>query len=343
MKKLLFSQAESRRRTRGFTVMLGLAILILIMFLISMNLGQIRLTPSEIVQTLIGQGTPKQNLILFEFRLPQIIISVLVGAGLALSGCLLQGVTGNPLAEPGILGINAGAGLAVIIFVYFYPAELLGSVYLMPLLALAGAAASAALIYYLAYKKGEGLSAIRLVLSGIGIAAGINAFTIVITLKLDPQNHQLIYTWLAGSIRGTDWNYVLSFIPWLLVLIPYCLYKAKVLNVLTLGDPAAMGLGTAVNKERPRLMAAAVVLAGVCVAVGGAISFVGLICPHLARRLVGPKHEYLLPASMLCGGLLMLVADAITRVLVNSASIPIGVVVAVIGAPYFLYLLAKAK
>lgn len=343
MNKLLLSQAESRRKARGFAVMLTLSVLILIMFLISMNLGQIRLTPSEVLQTLMGQGTPKQSLILFEFRLPQIIISILVGAGLALSGCLLQGVTGNPLAEPGILGINSGAGLAVLIFVYFYPAELLGSVYLMPVLALVGAGASAGLIYYLAYKKGEGLSAIRLVLSGIGVAAGINAFTLVISLKLDPQNHQLIYTWLAGSIRGTDWTYVLSFIPWLLVLIPYCLYKAKVLNVLTLGDPSAMGLGTAVNQERFRLMAVAVALAGVCVAVGGAISFVGLISPHLARRLVGPKHQYLLPASMLCGGLLMVVADAVTRVLVSSASIPIGVVVAVIGAPYFLYLLAKAK
>ncbi|WP_433943124.1 FecCD family ABC transporter permease [Paenibacillus sp. SN-8-1] len=341
MNKLLISQAESRRRARGIVVMLTLSILILIMFLISMNLGQIRLTPSEVLQTIIGRGTPKQNLILFEFRLPQIIISVMVGAGLALSGCLLQGVTGNSLAEPGILGINSGAGLAVLIFVYLYPAELLGSVYLMPVLALVGAGASAGLIYYLAYKKGDGLSAIRLVLSGIGVAAGVNAFTIVISLKLDPQNHQLIYTWLAGSIRGTDWTYVLSFIPWLLILVPYSLYKAKVLNVLTLGDSAAKGLGTAVNRERFKLMAVAVALAGVCVAVGGAISFVGLISPHLARRLVGPKHQLLLPTSMLCGGFLMILADAVTRV--SSVSIPIGVVVAVIGAPYFLYLLAKAK
>lgn len=343
MTQMFTSQGEKRRRARGIGVMILISALIVILFLLSMNLGQIRLTPGEVLQTLIGNGTPKQELILFEFRLPQIIIAILVGAGLAVSGCLLQGVTGNSLAEPGILGINSGAGLAVLVFVYFYPEELLGSVYLMPVLALAGAGVTAGVIFYLAYKRGEGVSAIRLVLAGIGVAAGINALTMVLSLRLDPQSHQFIYTWLAGTIRGTNWTYVMAFLPWLLVLIPYAVYKAKVLNILTLGDSSAVGLGTAVQKERFIMMGAAVALAGACVAVGGAISFVGLISPHLARRLVGPKHQLLLPASMLCGGLLMIVADAITRAFVASASIPIGVVVAVIGAPYFLYLLAKSR
>ncbi|GIP21669.1 iron ABC transporter permease [Paenibacillus sp. J22TS3] len=343
MKKVVLSQGEKNRHTRAIWVMAVFAILIAVMFLISMNLGQIRLTPTEVFRTVAGQGTAKQELILFEFRLPEIIISILVGAGLALSGCLLQGVTGNALAEPGILGINSGAGLAVLVFVYFYPEELLGSVYLMPVLALAGAAAAAVLIYSLAYKKGQGMSAMRLVLGGIGTAAGINALTLVLSLRLDPQSHQLIYTWLAGSIRGTDWTYVAAFLPWLIILIPYALYQARVLNILTLGDSSAIGLGTSVNRARFRIMALAVALAGACVAVGGAISFVGLICPHLARRLVGPKHQLLIPASMLCGALLMLVADAVTRWIAGSASLPVGVVVAVIGAPYFLYLLAKSR
>ncbi|WP_209862611.1 FecCD family ABC transporter permease [Paenibacillus shirakamiensis] len=333
------SSIERRRHQRGIMVMLSLTLFIIIVFIISMNIGQIRLSPSEVWQTLIGEGTRRQGLILFDFRLPQIVISIMVGAGLAVSGCILQGIMRNPLAEPGILGINAGAGLAVLIFVYFYPSSVFGSVFMMPLVALIGAGAAALLIFGIAHKKGEGISAIRLVLSGIGVAAGINACMIIISLRLDPQNYQLIYVWLAGSITGTNWTYVLAFLPWIVLIFPYVLYKAKVMNVLNLGDATALGLGAAVSKERTRLLVAAVALAGACVAVGGSIGFVGLIGPHLARRLVGPRHQLLLPTSMLCGALLLIVADTITRGI--SITIPTGIIVAIIGAPYFLYLLAK--
>ncbi|GIP59237.1 FecCD family ABC transporter permease [Paenibacillus woosongensis] len=338
------SQASGKRRTqRGILVMAILGILIVCAFIVSMNTGFIRLSPVDVLKTLFGMGTDKQSLILFDFRLPRIVISVLIGAGLAVSGCILQGISRNPLADPGILGINAGAGLMVMLYVSFFPTTSFRSIFLLPLLALLGAGLTAALIYALSYKRNEGVSPTRLILTGIGVAAGISSAMIVLTLKLDPQKYQFMATWLAGSIWGSNWKFVLALLPWIVVLLPLAFYKARVMNILNLGENSATGLGIPVEKERLLLLAVAVGLAGSSVAVSGGIGFVGLIAPHLARRLVGPKHELLLPASAMTGALLVIVADTIGRWLMQPTEIPTGIVVAVIGAPYFLYLLSKVK
>ncbi|WP_339157257.1 iron ABC transporter permease [Paenibacillus sp. FSL W8-0186] len=338
------SQASGKRRTqRGILVMAILGILIVCAFIVSMNTGFIRLSPLDVLKTLFGMGTDKQSLILFDFRLPRIVISVLIGAGLAVSGCILQGISRNPLADPGILGINAGAGLMVMLYVSFFPTTSFRSIFLLPLLALLGAGLTAALIYALSYKRNEGVSPTRLILTGIGVAAGISSAMIVLTLKLDPQKYQFMATWLAGSIWGSNWKFVLALLPWIVVLLPLAFYKARVMNILNLGENSATGLGIPVEKERLLLLAVAVGLAGSSVAVSGGIGFVGLIAPHLARRLVGPKHELLLPASAMTGALLVIVADTIGRWLMQPTEIPTGIVVAVIGAPYFLYLLSKVK
>lgn len=327
------------------TVWIGvfLFVLILALFLLSMNLGAIRMAPLQVLHTLFGGGDDRDRLILFKLRLPRIVISILIGAGLAISGSVMQGLTRNPLAEPGILGINAGAGIAVLIYAAYFPEVNLGVAFTMPLFGLAGAACTAVLIYALAFKKSEGLSPTRLVLNGIGIASGISAAMIVLSVKLSPEKYQAIFIWLAGSISGTTWNYVLALLPWLLLLVPYVLYKARVLNLFTLGDGAAMGLGARVERDRLGLLAAAVALAASCVASGGAISFVGLIGPHLARRLVGPNHRQLLPIAALLGALLVLAGDTVGRTVMHTGEVPTGIVVAIIGAPYFLYLLAKAR
>ncbi|MFI8714795.1 FecCD family ABC transporter permease [Brevibacillus brevis] len=339
----MVSHYQTRKRNRAFAVMTILAILIFIAFIISMNTGYIRLSPSDLLMTLIGSGTDKQSLILFEFRLPRIVISLLIGAGLAVSGCIIQGISRNALAEPGILGINAGAGLMVMLFISFYPSTSAAPVFLLPVLALLGASVTAALIFVLSYKRHKGLSPTRIILTGIAVAAGMSAAMIVLTLKLSPDKYQFVATWLAGSIWGTNWKFVLSLLPWIVILIPYVFYKARVMNVLNLGEELAKGLGAPVAKEQLKLLAAAVGLAASCVAVSGGIGFVGLIGPHLARRLVGPKHEMLLSTSALAGALLVIVADTIGRWIMQPSEIPTGIVVAVIGAPYFLYLLARSK
>ncbi len=328
---------------RNTAIVIGAAVVLVLSFIISMNTGYTRLTPLDTLRTLFGGGTDKENLILFDFRLPRIVISMLVGMGLALSGCIIQGISKNALADPGLLGINAGAGMMVILYVMFLGAQSFLSVFTLPFLALAGAGVTAIMIYSLAYKKSEGIAPMRLILTGVAIQAGISALTTVLVVKLDETQYTFVATWQAGSIWGSNWNFVLALLPWLVLLIPYVLTKSRVLDVLNLGDDVAYSLGASVEKERRRLLAASVALAASCVAVSGSISFVGLIAPHLARRLVGPKHSILLPTCALTGAVLVSVADTIARVIVQPSEIPTGIMVAIIGAPYFLYLLGKSK
>ncbi|MGJ9385910.1 FecCD family ABC transporter permease [Salipaludibacillus sp. CF4.18] len=326
-------------------VMAILFIFILTTFFLSLNLGHIKIAPLEVIQTLFGSGTAENKLVLFDFRLPRMVIALLIGAGLGISGAILQGVSQNGLADPGILGINAGAGLAVVIFIFFFQGSMtsLGtlSIFMMPIFALVGGVFAAFLIYTLAWKGG--VTPTRLILVGIGINAAFGAGLIIFQLKMNPNDFMQATVWLSGSIWGANWKFVLTVLPWILILIPFTMYKASSLNVLNLGDEMATGLGVAVEKERRILLLTSVGLAGACVAVGGGISFLGLVAPHLARRLVGSKHQVLLPATALIGALLLLVADMIGRNLLAPSEIPVGLVVSALGAPYFIYLLIKVN
>ncbi|WP_371377079.1 FecCD family ABC transporter permease [Sporomusa aerivorans] len=324
-------------------VVIGCAALLMLSFIISMNTGYTKLSPPDTLRILLGGGTDRENLILFAFRLPRIVLAVLIGAGMALSGCIIQGISRNGLADPGLLGINAGAGLTVILYVLFFGANSFFSIFTLPFLALSGAGVTAFIIYTLASQKGEGAAPLSLILTGVAVQAGISALTTVLAVKLDDSQFEFVAAWQAGSIWGSNWQFVLALLPWLMFLIPYVLMKARVLDVLNLGDDIACSLGAAVERERRRLLAAAVALAAACVAASGGISFVGLIAPHLARRLVGPKHSLLLPVCALTGAVLVSAADTIARASVQPAGIPTGIMVAIIGAPYFLYLLSKSK
>ena len=324
------------------TVLSVFILLILLTLIISVNIGAIRLSPAELLQTLIGRGTAQQNLILFEFRLPRIVISILVGAGLAVSGCILQGISRNPLADPGILGITTGAGLTIVLCMTFYPPNQDIPVLLLPFLSLIGGVITAAIIYALSYKKQEGLLPNRLILTGIAVAAGISAIMMVISLRLPPEKYDVLAVWLAGRIWGTEWRFVLTLLPWIVILLPYVFSKARTMDALSFGDSLATSLGVPVEKERLKLLAVAVGLAASCVSVSGGIGFVGLIGPHLARRLIGPGHRLLLPASAIAGALLLIVADTIGKAILQPSEIPAGVIVAIIGAPYFLYLLSRS-
>lgn len=337
------SVKKKRVLSRPVWIMLSSLVLMIVVFLISMDIGYIKLTPGEVFRTLIGEGTGKQNLILFDFRLPRIVVSVLVGAGLAVSGTILQGLSQNSLADPGILGINAGAGLMVAIYIAFFSAEGGSLLFALPFMAFIGSGAAALAVYLLSYKKNEGLAPSRMLLVGVAVSAVISAAMIVLTLRLDPESYQFVASWLAGSIWASNWSFVVALLPWIIVLLPYSFLKANVLDILNLGRPTATSLGVHVEKEQLFLLAAAVGLAGACVAVSGGISFVGLIGPHLAKRLVGAEHRALLPVSAFLGALLLLIADTIGRAVLQPSEIPTGIVVAMIGAPYFLYLLAKTS
>lgn len=321
----------------------GLSVALVVAMLLSVRIGTVELSYSDIWQILIGKGDQRLRMVFIDFRLPRTMIAVMIGAALAVSGAIMQGVSRNSLADPGLLGINAGAGLMVMLYVFFFGISASSSIFLLPLLALIGASAAALLIFILAYKKQEGLSPIRLVLSGIGVAAGISAAITILTIQFNPQQYQFIATWLAGSIWGTSWMFVLALLPWLVVLLPYVYSRSNVLNILMLSEDTASGLGARITLEQLKMLAVAVGLAAAAVSVSGSIGFVGLIAPHIARICVGARHQRLLPISALFGALLVTIADILGRSLMNGNEIPVGVVIAVIGAPYFIFLLLRAK
>lgn len=329
----------SRGPSRPALTLLVLGGLVVAACLLSLNLGFIRIGPLEVLQTFLGQGTDQQELVLYQFRLPRIVLALLVGVSLALSGSILQGVAQNGLADPGILGINAGAGVAVVALLYFTAAGT-APAFALPAAAFVGAAGAAVLIYAFAYKGGT-VTPGRVLLVGIAVNAGLGAAMLVLSLRLDQQLYSYAVAWLEGTIAGTSWRYVVALLPWTALLAPLAFAKARTLNVLNLGENVATGLGAGVERQRLLLVGIAVALAGSAVAVSGGIGFVGLVAPHLARRLVGPNHRVMLPAAALSGALLLVIADTLARNLFAPVELPVGIVVAAIGAPYFLFLLAR--
>ncbi len=268
---------------------------------------------------------------------------MLVGAGFAVSGAIMQGVSQNGLADPGILGINAGAGLFVVLYIsFFYEKMTMAPAYALPLFAFIGAGMTAALVFILSIKQGV-VDPIRLVLMGVAVGAGIGACMLFSTYYMGSYQYEFVKIWLTGSIWGTNWTYVWICFLWLLFLLPLAIYKARTLNVMNLGDLVATGVGAPVMRERIYLITIAVALAATCVSVAGSIGFVGLIGPHLARQLVGVNHKFMVPTAALAGSILVVMADMIGRVIAHPTEIPVGIVVAGIGAPYFLYLLIKTK
>ncbi|MDH5162409.1 FecCD family ABC transporter permease [Heyndrickxia oleronia] len=320
-----------------------LLVLIIMTIVLGMGIGDASLSYDRLLPTLFGKGSFTEEFILFSIRLPRIIITLLAGIALALSGAILQGITRNDLADPGIIGINSGAGVAISIFFLFFPIEVGSFVYMLPLLAFAGALVTAILIYIFSYQKNIGLQPVRLVLVGIGFSMALSGVMILLISSAEREKVDFISKWLAGNIWGDDWPFIWAFLPWLLILIPYTLFKSNRLNILSLSEPVAIGVGISLEKERITLLLTAVALAASAVSVTGGISFIGLMAPHIAKSLVGPRNQLFIPVAIMIGGWLLLVADTIGRNIIDPSGIPAGIMVALIGAPYFMYLLLKKQ
>ncbi|MBM7693041.1 iron complex transport system permease protein [Peribacillus deserti] len=322
-----------------------LLVLLVLSCLISLNLGAVSIKPWEVIHTFLGNGSDKQELILFQFRLPGIILALMVGAGMAISGTILQSITRNELADPGILGINAGSGLAVIIYITFFQTAAGGltlvSTFILPLFAFLGAILTGVLIMFLAWKKG--IDSIRLILVGIGVNAGLSAFIIAFQLRLDPHDFVKAMVWLSGDLWAKQWPYVWALLPWFIVLSLFTLLKTHTLNILNLGTQVTTALGIRSLRERIILLITAVALAGLSVAAGGGIAFLGMIAPHISRRLVGPRHQLLIPTAALIGAIVLIMADAIGKNVLLPTQIPAGLIVSLVSVPYFVILLMKTK
>lgn len=316
--------------------------LIFITFLVSLNLGSFAISREDVIKTLFGQGQRNYEIAIFKLRLPRIVIGILVGSALAIAGTILQGVTKNDLADSGILGINSGAALFVVIYIYFMNGNVYDgisnlTIFTMPIVALCGALFGAFLIYILAWK--DGISSSRLLLIGIGINIAFTSILTIFQLKFTTQEFNRVMAWTSGSIWGTSWKYVIAVLPFILLFTVLTIYKARYLDVLNLGDEISTGLGIKVERERRKLIIYAVILSGVATSVAGSISFLGLVSPHIARKLVGPKHKKLIPTAALIGTLMLLISDTISRNLLAPIEIPVGIVVSIIGVPYFIYLM----
>lgn len=318
-----------------------LFVLIMLTIITSLGLGYSSVSYDRILPTIMGQGTFKEEFVLFSIRLPRIVVTLLAGMALAISGAILQGLTRNDLADPGIIGINSGAGVGIAVFFLFFPIDAASFAYILPIVAFIGALLTAILIYLFSYKKGIGLQPVRLILVGIGFSMALSGAMITIISSAERQKVDFIARWLAGNIWGTDWPFIWAMLPWLLILIPFTLYKANRLNLLGLSDPVAIGVGVSIEKERIILLLTAVALAASAVSVTGGIAFIGLMAPHLAKALIGPRNQLFLPIAVLVGGWLLLFADTIGRNLLEPEGIPAGIMTALIGAPYFVYLLLR--
>ncbi|WP_436799786.1 FecCD family ABC transporter permease [Peribacillus frigoritolerans] len=328
---------------RAYTVTMVFILMSIVAVLISLNTGTLRISPLKVIQTLFGYGDFKSSTVLFDYRMPRILITMLAGVGLGISGAILQGLSRNPLADPGILGLHAGASFGLIIFVtYFHSLDEKASI-LIPLFTFSGGVLTAFLIVLLAFDRYKGILPIRLILIGIAISAGFSAITLFLSLRLDEETYSFASRWLVGNVWGRDWIHVIALFPWILILAPYAWFQSNTLNALSLGDDVAAGLGASVQKQRLLMLVTAVGLSCASVAMAGGIGFIGLVAPHLARRLVGPMYQHFLPVAGLIGLIILVLADTIGRSLFQPNAIPAGIVVAAIGAPYFLYLLTKTK
>lgn len=327
-------------RKKSFSLFAVLALLIAATAAVALSTGDAPLSYNRIVPTLLGYGSMEEEFILFSLRLPRLFITLLAGMALALSGAVLQGLTCNDLADPGVLGINAGAGAGVALFFLFFPIEAGTFLYALPLVAFTGAILTAVAIYAISYKKTTGLQPVPFILTGVGMSMALSGLMIVLISAADRTKVDFIARWLSGNIWGDDWPFIWAVLPWLAAGTLVALYRAKHLNILHLGDPVSIGVGVHVRRERLVLMTTAIAVAAAAVSVTGSISFIGLMAPHIAKSIVGPRHERVIPASMLIGGWLLLVADTIGRN-VLAEPLPAGVIVSLIGAPYFIYLLSK--
>lgn len=315
-----------------------------IVFVISTGIGEMKIHPLTVLKVFVGIGPDMETLIITSFRLPRIIIALIVGISLAVAGGILQGMIRNPLASPDVLGITGGASVAVVAFLAIFSDEsnaLTVSIAWLPLAAFLGAGVVALLVYFLAWKNG--VSPIRLVLIGIGLSTLMQALTTLMMIMGPIYQASQANIWITGTVYGSNWKNVATLLPWAVIFLIIALAVTRTINLQELGDEVATGLGGKVQKQRFLLLMVSTALIGGSVAFAGGIGFVGLMAPHMARRMVGSSFGALLPASALIGGILVMLADLIGRTMFSPLEIPAGVFTAGIGAPYFIYLLFKTR
>ena len=308
--------------------------LMVLLFGLSIRLGTYTLSFEEIWAAF--QPDDKNYFTLMEYRLPRAVLAILLGGALAISGVLVQSVVRNPLASPDILGINNAAGLVAVSVLMFLPNL---AFYWMPIFAFLGGVLSFVILWIVC---GFNFRPIKMAIIGVALSALWAAISHYLMLT-NPVEINTAMLWLTGSLWGRSWSYLNVVLPWLIVLLPLPFIFCRDLDTLGLGENKASTLGVTVNKVQISVLVLAVALSTTAVAICGPIAFLGLVAPHLARRLVGGRHRTLLPAALIIGALLLQLSDILARVIDPPTELPAGILTAIIGAPYFFYLLMRTK
>ena len=337
---------EGDRTSQGVLVIVLLVVLLIAACLLSLGVGPTGVGLRDLFAYLTGNGdslTTQERVILEAVRLPRTALGLLVGAGLAVSGAMMQGLFRNPLADPGIVGVTSGAGLAAVLAIVLggtvlAPVSMLLGNQFLPLMAFFGGLINTWMLYVIATRDGR-TSTTALILCGIAIGALSGAFMGLLIVMADDRQLRDITFWSLGSLGGATYGRVLSILPFIVFVMAIIPFVARGLDALVLGDAAAFHMGVPVQRLKRIVIVAVAAACGSTVAVAGSIGFVGIVVPHLLRLAMGPSHRFLLPGSALGGGALLLIADAVARTVAAPADLPIGVITALFGAPVFLFLL----
>lgn len=309
-------------------------ILSIISVLLSLSLGSVKISLTGIFTVLSGNGTGINEQIIWNIRLPRTIVAALVGMSLAISGGILQGIMRNPLASPNIIGVSSGAGFAGIVLLILFP-ENIG---LLVPFAFLGAMVTTVMIYTIAWRGGSDPH--RLILTGVGVSAFLGAGIQSLMIFFPDRVHNVI-GFMVGGLAARSWHHVSILAPYAIIGACLSYIMAKRLNILMMGDETAKSLGLSVERTRLVLITISSILAAASVSIVGLLGFVGLIVPHIARMFVGSDYKYLFPASAFIGVGLVVYCDTFARMILDPVELPVGIIMAALGGPFFLYLLRK--
>lgn len=325
------------RQTRWFrcVVFSVLVAAVLAAFITGVAIGTIDLSPVQVLHGVFGSPDDPWHRVVWDIRLPRVILACLIGMNLAVSGVILQAIMGNPLADPGIIGVSAGAGLCGVVILLVFP----GLITFVPLFAFLGAMIAAITIYVLAWRGG--IQPMRIILAGVAVStlcgAGISAVMVLYSERV-----QGALMFMNASLSARGWREVGMLWPYSLLALAAAVVCARRLDVIVLGDSIARSMGMNVQLNRIFLTAVAALLAAGSVSAVGLLGFVGLIVPHIMRMILGTSHALLIPGSILFGAFLVSVSDTVSRIVFSPVEIPVGIAMAVLGVPFFLFLLRRA-
>jgi len=327
-------------KSKRALMLLALAGLLALGFFLSMVSGQVRTSPASLVDFLMGREQSLKT-IFWEIRLPRALLAFLIGACLALAGAILQGYFQNPMADPFVVGVSSGSSLGAVLCLVLGLDVSLAGFSTQSLFAFLSGYGIVLLVYALSLKKGL-FKVETLLLTGVAAGALASSLTSFL-LFLRADSYEQAVFWLLGSFQLASWKQAAAVAPYLLIGLAVSQWLAKDMNLLSLGDETAQSLGCPVARVRKIFLATATLLAAVAVSFSGVIGFVGLVVPHWIRILIGPDHRFLFPFSALTGGVFLIFCDLISRTLLSSTELPIGIITAAVGAPFFIYLLHRKK